>query len=576
LPRFVSSIEIDAFETFWLAVLTTNTDAWLLLNMMTLVSSDDDGEAEFISMAAALCRLVNDSDRFTASLCLFAVSGDQTLAEKLTTVKKVELMVLARNEQQGSPDYNSSETVLKQRCLAVWKLSKKVPNLKKVKIEDVKFSSFHDRTLADVMRLVGISEDDAGKPGKLYKKIDRYIKGQKTPPPATLHQQQHEIPLEIDLSNEESAPTTSRARVSTESAISTLTTTTSEVAAASQLASKPKASSSSSRSDFIKLTTLPETRRTSNEKQTARREEQAWNDIHSISYKIGSILYAGVQRGRCPLTKFSSIDKIADAVNALIGCETVSASELRRSYAANNTGKSPPHKGPATRVDATSFSLLAQLVFTCQTIEQVNCIPNRLNRTQLTAEVGAIVNAKLMSENQDEISEVQFFERIQKELARETLLTTTNPRELLRTQWLTYENQNLNHISFEQTVVSLGFGRWPSSDDERKEHGNVILFSGQAQRICQLDEMGFSADGSKNGMGGRPSSLMSNAAAPDAGTPVNKSSAKTSWLLGVNFADEALPPLAVFATSAINPKFKGHYLRNMHQVEGIFGYPGTR
>jgi hypothetical protein len=195
---------------------------------------------------------------------------------------------------------------------------------------------------------------------------------------------------------------------------------------------------------------------------------------------------------------------------------------------------------------------------------------------QLTAEVGAIVNAKLMSENQDEISEVQFFECIQKDLSRETILTTTNPRELLRAQWLTYDNQNLNHISFEQTVVSLGFGCWPSSDDERKEHGNVILFSGQARRICQLDEMGFSANGSKNGMGGRPSSLMSNATAPDAGTPVNKSSAKTSWLLGVNFADEALPPLAIFAMSAINPKFRGHYLRNMHQVEGIFGYPGTR
>jgi hypothetical protein len=545
-----------------------------------MLVSGQDGEVEFISNAAELCRLVNDADRFTASLCLYAVSGDQTLAEKLTAIKTVELMVLARNEQEGSPNYDlSSDNAIKQRCLAVWKLSKKVPNLKKVKIEDVKLSNFHDRALADVMRLVGIGEDDAGKPGKLYKKIDRYIKSQKeNPPPATVvvRQQHHEIPSEIDLFEGDE----SRARVSMESAISTLTTGTSEVAttknSSSLLASKPQAASSSSRSDFVKLTTLPETRRTSNEKQTARKEEQAWNDIHSISYKIGSILYDGVQRGRCPLTKFSSIDKIVEAVNALFGCETISPGEIRRSYAANNIGKSPPRHGKATRVDAVSFSLLAQLVFTCQTIEQANCIPNRLNRTQLTAEVGAIVNAKLMSENQDELNEVQLFERIQKELARETVLTTTNPRELLRAQWLTYDNQNLNHINFERTVVSLGFGRWPRSDDERNEQGNVILFPGQARRILQLDEMGFSADGSKNGMGGRPSSLMTNSSAPDAGTPVNKSSAKTSWLLGVNFADEALPPMAVFATSAINPKFRGHYLRNMHQVEGIFGYPGTR
>ena len=143
----------------------------------TLVLSGDS-EAEFISKAAELCRVVNDLDHFTAPLCLYAVSGDQTLAEKLTAIKSVELMVLAENEQKGSPNYNSTDDVLKQRCLAVWKLSKKVPNLKKAKIEDVvgKFSNFHDQMLADVMRMVGINKNDAGKPGKLYKKIDRYIK----------------------------------------------------------------------------------------------------------------------------------------------------------------------------------------------------------------------------------------------------------------------------------------------------------------------------------------------------------------------------------------------------------------
>jgi hypothetical protein len=143
----------------------------------TLVSGES--EAESISNAAELCHLVNDLDRFTASLCLYSVSGDQILAEKLSAIKKVESIVLAQNEQNGSPNYNTSDDIaLKQWCLAVWKLSKKVPNLKKVKMEDVKLSNFHNRKLADVMRLVGISEDDAGKAGKLYRKIDRYIKSQ--------------------------------------------------------------------------------------------------------------------------------------------------------------------------------------------------------------------------------------------------------------------------------------------------------------------------------------------------------------------------------------------------------------
>jgi hypothetical protein len=127
-------------------------------------------------------------------------------------------------------------------------------------------------------------------------------------------------------------------------------------------------------------------------------------------------------------------------------------------------------------------------------------------------------------------------------------LTAADPRELLRAMWLTYENQNLNHIRWEQTLVDLGFGWLAASDIQRKEHGNIVLYPGQAQRIVQVDEMGFSSDGSKNGMGGRPGALLSNSNVPETGTPVNKSSGKTSWLFGMNFADEALPPMAVFAS----------------------------
>jgi hypothetical protein len=176
---------------------------------------------------------------------------------------------LAQNEQNGSPNYDTSDNALKQRCLAVWKLCKKVPNLKKVKMEDVKLvSNFHDKTLPDVMRLVGISEADAGKAGKLYRKIDRYIKSLlnsdagSSPPTTSLHDHQHEIPFEIDLSVQAGADE-SLAHVSMESsAISTLTTAMSKAATTSKsssslvLARKPKASS---RSDFIKLTTLSET-----------------------------------------------------------------------------------------------------------------------------------------------------------------------------------------------------------------------------------------------------------------------------------------------------------------------------
>jgi hypothetical protein len=570
-----SSIKIVTFEAFLLAVLTPNAS---FLAVLTMTTKHDDGrEAEFISTAARLSYVVNDPERFTPSLCLYAVSGDQVLAERLSSIKAVESAILVLKEQNVEL-FSSSDHDLayKQRCYEVTALSCKLPNLHKYNISAVGFSNFRSTKTADVMRLLGSSEEQAGNSGKLYRAVDRYIKKIKAAAtnPVLTAAGGCGIPIEIDIDDDDHDKHCPW--VSVTSTVSTLTTFSSSPGASSSTtvgASKPKPSSSANRSDFVKLTTLPETRRTTNEKQTARTEEQAWIDIRSISYKVGSIIYDGVQRGRCPLKKFSSAENIVHEVNNLFGCETISGGDLRRSYRDNNTAKSPPRQGPATRIDDDAFALIAQLVFTCQTIEQVNCTPNRLKRPQLISEVGAIVNAKLKADNKDELNEVRFFECIQLALSREVVLTAADPRELLRAMWLTYENQNLNHIRWEQTVVDLGFGRLAASDIQRKEHGNVVLYPGQAQRIVQVDEMGFSSDGSKNGMGGHPGALLSNANVPETGTPVNKSSGRTSWLFGVNFADEALPPLAVFASSAVTPKFKGHYLRNMHQVEGVFGFP---
>ena len=62
----------------------------------------------------------------------------------------------------------------------------------------------------------------------------------------------------------------------------------------------------------------------------------------------------------------------------------------------------------------------------------------------------------------------------------------------------------------------------------------------------------------------------------EAGKPVNKSSQKTSWMLGMNYADEPLPPMVVLPSSAESPKYRKHFIANMQQVSGQFGYCGVR
>jgi hypothetical protein len=300
--RFISSIEIVAFEAFLLAILTTNAIDAVLKNDDTVLSMmTNDGEAEFIAMLARLSYVVNDPERFTPSLCLYAVSGDQVLAEKLSSIKAVESAILVLQEQNVELFSSSdSDLAFKQRCYEVTALSCKLPNLHKYNISAVGFSNFRATKTADVMRLLGSSKEQAGNSGKLYRAVDRYIKKIKMAAtnPVLTAAGGCGIPLEIDIDNDDHDK--HRPRVSVTSTVSTLTTSSSPGASSSTtVASKPKPSSSSNRSDFVKLTTFPETRRTTNEKQTARTEEQAWIDIHSISYKVGSIIYDGVQRGRC-------------------------------------------------------------------------------------------------------------------------------------------------------------------------------------------------------------------------------------------------------------------------------------
>jgi hypothetical protein len=195
----------------------------------------------------------------------------------------------------------------------------------------------------------------------------------------------------------------------------------------------------------------------------------------------------------------------------------------------------------------------------------------------LRSEVCEIVNSKLRADGLDEINGVKFYAKIQKVLSLDCHIHSCDSREALRAAWLTYENQENQYSAWEYVLTNFGFGRWPDVlSGEKGTHGNVVFYDDQERRVVQFDELGFSLDGSKNGKGGRPTATPTNPLLPEAGKPVNKSSSKTSWMFGCNFADEALPPMVVLASSAETPMVKAHFLRNMHEVRGKFGYPRER
>ena len=88
--------------------------------------------------------------------------------------------------------------------------------------------------------------------------------------------------------------------------------------------------------------------------------------------------------------------------------------------------------------------------------------------------------------------------------------------------------------------------------------------------------MGFSLDGSKNGVGGRPGTVLTNQKLPDGGEAVEKSSAKVSILFAANYDMQPLPLLIIFPSKAKEPGYKMEMICALHQIKGKFGWPSER
>ena len=144
------------------------------------------------------------------------------------------------------------------------------------------------------MRLAGFEHQETIGAGKVYRACLRYCKKQAEDANSSSEQtpllpspQQFCLPSTIEI---RTAPTISLLSPLSSSQSSSTTST---------LATKPTSSSqSSSRSDFLKLTTFQETRRTTQEAQATRAEEIAWKDTHTTAYKVGSIILLAHRKHR--------------------------------------------------------------------------------------------------------------------------------------------------------------------------------------------------------------------------------------------------------------------------------------
>ena len=524
-------------------------------------------QEQFVQDAAFLLHHVNHV-HFTPSLAIYAVTSDRELADDERSIEAVSF--LRNTKDRSCPP----TTVRNERVHLILTKAKVLPKITKEKgMSLLTFDDFRKTKFVDAMRLGGFTVDETSGSGAQYKACSRYHSQRK--PESSQYRNTHsksKLPPTIDVETSATASTAMLSLSPLSSSQSSSTKPSSSSQSSSTLATKPSSSKCSSRSEFAKLTTFKETRRNVFEKQDARQEEIAWNDTYNTAYKVGSIILSQYQNNQLPLTAFSSASKVATRMNELFRAELLAGDELNRCVSDGRAGELPPKQGKPSRIGDDDFKLISKLVFTCQSIEQANCDPNRLDRPEMRHAVAEIVNQKLLQSGQEALKSVPFFERIQKELSRECKLTSPTYREALRAAWLTWRNQNQHYENWEYWVVELGFARWPFGEEEKAIEGNVVFFDGQKRRIVQFDEMGFSLDGSKNGKGGRPAAMLSNPALMEPDTPTNKSSQKITCMYGINFENEPLPPLFVLTTSAESPRVRGQLVRNMKHIQGQFGY----
>ena len=200
-----------------------------------------------------------------------------------------------------------------------------------------------------------------------------------------------------------------------------------------------------------------------------------------------------------------------------------------------------------------------------------------MSKPEQMSAIARIVNAKLEDDGKVTLNDTAnyFTRHIEPKLSQVSTVKSLDKRELLRLKWLTYEQQKKHYVNWEHYLVKMGFARF-SQTEEEFSNGNVVFHPGALDRMIHIDEMGFSYDGSKNGIGGRVATYFSNPIAPEAGAATAKSSIKISVLFGATYAHNPLPVMIIIPSKAKNPKLESELVLNLHQVKGKFGYNEER
>ena len=511
----------------------------------------------------------------------------------LATTPTFTSIVKTMSDAKGGKEQDSDPKLKFNRCRIVLMNAKNLPDLsKKTELKTVKLHDIKGiPSLSKVMRLVGYSYDESQGGGTAYAKISRwrgkYKKSQSTVP--VLQQIQPNNQFGMDFQHTHPLPPTKevvfkqqdveRQSLSPISSSICSFATTSKNTTVSAVFSSKHTCQKSLNSNFCCDTNVKLNRKTSAQADADKREEQNLVNTRAVAFKVGSILLDAHKNGRLPHKDLDGPEDIAREVNKLLRHEVISGDEIKRAISKNQVGLSPVRCGPKGKVNDEDTSLIAFLVFSAATIDQVNCSVTTMNRQEVISAIGKMVNQKLEKDSVTGSDQISLYCQIEQINSTRLSVKTTNRCEEIRTRWLTYSNLKAHYENFEEFLCEFGFASRPNPEDEQfGKHGKEYVKFGEnvLHRILNFDEMPFSLDGSTNGVGGQKPGTNTNLGVTQPGMPTNKSSNRVTIIFGINFASEALPPLIITQSKAKDPRIKAKMILDCHQVEGKYGFNNVR
>ena len=138
-------------------------------------------------------------------------------------------------------------------------------------------------------------------------------------------------------------------------------------------------------------------------------------------------------------------------------------------------------------------------------------------------------------------------------------------------QCFTHSNLKMHYKNFKNFVVEKGFARRATKEELEQSTERIKWSERGRSRTLNIDEIAFHLCHGKNGMSGRPGTVLNCEGVQNCGEATDKSNYRFTIVPGLTYADEVLPPLIILPSSAEFPEIKIELLKILHQTRGKFG-----